>query len=124
MEDSLLPTLPAMGKSGAVTLLLALPRSRATASPVLGGGGVGWEEDVLDDTGVLLPATAALAEAINLEGRHRMSLTSSNSPCLPSAPLHNTAPAPSTTSSSGEREPVPAPRTPPAQHVPTSKAAL
>lgn len=121
MEDSLLPTLPTKGKSGAVTLLLALPGSRATASPVLGGGGVGWEEDVLDDTGVLLPATAALAGAINLEGRHCMSLTSSNNPCLPSAPLHNTAPAPL---AAVEREPVPAPRTPPAQHVPTSKAAL
>lgn len=60
MEVSLLPTLPANGKSGAMTSLPALPGSRATASPVLGGGGVGREEDVLDDTGVLLPATAAL----------------------------------------------------------------
>lgn len=60
MEDSLLPTLPTKSKSGAVTLLPALPGSRATASPVLGGGGVGWEENVLDDTGVLLPAIAAL----------------------------------------------------------------
>lgn len=36
------------------------PGSRRAASPVLGGGRVGWEEDVLDDTGVLLPVTAAL----------------------------------------------------------------
>lgn len=60
MEDSLLPTLPANSKSEAVTPLPALPGSRAAASPVLGGGGMGWEEDVLDDTGVLLPAAAAL----------------------------------------------------------------
>lgn len=60
MEDSLLPTVPTKSKSGAVTPLPALPGSRATASPVLGGGGVWREEDVLDDTGVFIPATAAL----------------------------------------------------------------
>lgn len=43
------------------SLLPALPRSRAMASPVLGGGRVWGEEDVLDNTGVLLPAAAAAA---------------------------------------------------------------
>lgn len=58
-EVSLLSTLTAKGKSGAVSPLPTLPGNR-TVSPVLGGGRVGWEEDVLDDTGVLLPVTAAL----------------------------------------------------------------
>lgn len=57
VQVCLLATLTA--KSGAVTLLPP-PRSRTAGSPVLGGGRVGWEEDVLDDTGVLLPVTAAL----------------------------------------------------------------
>lgn len=60
VEVSLLSTLTAKGKSGAMTLLPTLPGRRTAASPVLGGGRVGWEEDVLDDTGVLLPVTDAL----------------------------------------------------------------
>lgn len=80
------------------------------------------EEDVLDDTGVLLPATTALTCVVNLEGRHCMSLASSNSPHP--VPPQNTAPLTSSTSSSGEREPVPAQTAPPVQHVPASKAAL
>ena len=53
---------------------------------------MGREEDVLDDTGVLLPAAAVLTGVVNLEGRHCMSLASSNSPHLPQCPCTQHSP--------------------------------
>lgn len=58
VEASLLSTLTA--KVWSCDSTANPPGSRRAASPVLGGSRVGWEEDVLDDTGVLLPVTAAL----------------------------------------------------------------
>lgn len=98
-------TLLAKGKSEAMTPLPTLPGRRATTSPVLGGGGVGWEEDVLDNTGVLLPAAAALACAVNLEGRHCISLASSKSTCTQCSLAQHSPPSSSTSSSPSPKNP-------------------